>query len=752
MSHAHFGSAFAKSRLLASLCFAASLLAQPRPEHGLHFTTPVTTWDEAIPLGNGIMGALLWGDGRPVRISLDRADLWDLRAVPEFHSPEYTFQNVLKLHRAGRHDELKKLLEDPYHRPAPTKIPAGRIEITLSPEARFASTTLDVANAEGRIDFANGDSVRAFVNAAGPTGLVAIASQTPPQIKLLPPPFSGQVDNPAKGGISPGDLRQLGYPTPQVTSGDDFQAYTQHAAEGFRFAVHVGWRNHRAGYTLAWSIASSFEQGDPAQLARTRVDAALRRGYTKIRTKDHAAWWRNFWAQSSVRVPNPTIERMWYLETYKFGSASRRGAPPITLQAVWTADNGQLPPWKGDYHHDLNTQLSYWPSYSANHLEEQLAYLDWLWKTRDSGFAWTRQFFQLPGLNIPMTADLNGNQIGGWRQYTHSSTTAAWLAHHFYLHWRYSQDRDFLRDRAYPYLKVAAEFLEAYNALPGRLFSSPEINDNKPNAWFDDFTNYDLALNRWLFAAAAELATELKLPDEAERWRGQLAKLPAFFTDSANRLLVAPNYPLAASHRHFSHLMAIHPLGLLDVDDSPQSAEIIHASLAELERLGSSAWTGYSFSWLASLAARARDGGKAERALELFTAAFCLRNSFHCNGDQTGKGYSNFTYRPFTLEGNFAAAAGVQEMLLQSHRGTIRVFPAIPDSWKSVSFTNLRTEGAFLLSATLENGRMARLEITSTKGGRARITYPGAPKPIEVELRPGQKQSLLPGTTPLQGS
>lgn len=751
MSHALSGSVFAKSRLLASFFLAGALLAQPRPEHGLHFTTPVTTWGEAVPLGNGMMGALLWGDGQPVRISLDRADLWDLRTVPEFNSPEYTFANVLKLHRAGRHDELKKLLEDPYHRPAPTKIPAGRIEITLPAEARFTATSLDVAGAEGRIDFSNGDSLRAFVNAANPTGLVDIASRSQPQIKLVPPPFSGQVDNPAKGGISPGDLMQLGYPAPKVSGGENFQAYTQQGAEGFRFAVHLGWRKHRAGYTLAWSIASSFEPGDPAQLARARVDAALGRGYAAIRNKDHAPWWRNFWAQSSVRVPNPTVERMWYLETYKFGAASRRGAPPITLQAVWTADNGQLPPWKGDYHHDLNTQLSYWPSYSANHLEEQLAYLDWLWKTRDTGFAWTRQFFQLPGLNIPMTADLNGNQIGGWRQYTHSATTAAWLAHHFYLHWRYSQDRDFLRQRGYPYLKDAAEFLAAYNALPDRLFSSPEINDNKPNAWFDNFTNYDLALNRWLFAAAAELASELNLPDDAKRWRAQLAKLPALFTDSGNRLLVAPDYPLSASHRHFSHLMAIHPLGLLDVDDSEEAARIVHASLADLDRLGSSAWTGYSFSWLASLAARARDGVKAERALELFTTAFCLRNSFHCNGDQSGKGYSNFTYRPFTLEGNFAAAAGLQEMLLQSHRGVIRVFPAIPDTWRTVSFTTLRAEGAFLVSAALDAGRLSRLEITALKGGRTRVTYPGAPKPVEVDLKAGQKRNLLQGGAPLQG-
>src|SRR5690606_38642718 len=115
---------------------------------------------------------------------------------------------------------------------------------------------------------------------------------------------------------------------------------------------------------------------------------------------------RAFWAQSEVRLPNPVIERQWALDLYKFGAAARKGGPPITLQAVWTADDGRIPPWKGDYHHDLNTELSYWPCYAGNHLEEGLSYLDWLWATRDEGYAFTRKFFGAPGLNVPMTADL----------------------------------------------------------------------------------------------------------------------------------------------------------------------------------------------------------------------------------------------------------------------------------------------------------------------------------------------------------
>lgn len=175
----------------------------------------------------------------------------------------------------------------------------------------------------------------------------------------------------------------------------------------------------------------------------------LSRGFEAL-TGEHERWWASYWDRTAISVPNAVIERQWYLETAKFGSAARANTLPITLQGPWTADDMKIPPWKGDYHHDLNTQLSYWPAYSGNRLEGAEGYVRWLWDTRENARAWTKRFFDLPGLNVPMTADLEQNQIGGWHQYTHSATTAAWLAHHFWLHWRYSMDRQFLMERPTP--------------------------------------------------------------------------------------------------------------------------------------------------------------------------------------------------------------------------------------------------------------------------------------------------------------
>ena len=143
------------------------------------------------------------------------------------------------------------------------------------------------------------------------------------------------------------------------------------------------------------------------------------------------------------------------------------------------------------------------------------------------------------------------------------------------------------------------------------------------------------------------------------------------------------------------------------------------------------------------------DGERAAAALRDFAQCFCLKNSFHANGDQSRSGKSNFTYRPFTLEGNMAFASSLQEMLLQSHTGTVRIFPAIPPSWKDVSFRTLRTEGAFLVSAAMRDGKVSEVKVRSTVGGPLRVLNTFS-RPIEakgVVCPPGEvfEANLTPG-------
>jgi alpha-L-fucosidase 2 len=188
-------------------------------------------------------------------------------------------------------------------------------------------------------------------------------------------------------------------------------------------------------------------------------------------------------------------------------------------------------------------------------------------------------------------------------------------------------------------------------------------------------------------------------------------------------LTIAPNQNLEESHRHHAHLMAIYPLGLLNAAN-PADKTIMDKSLRWMEQKGTREWVGFSFSWAANLYARAREGDSAARMLKIFANNFVSTNSFHLNGDQRGGQFSNFTYRPFTLEGNFAFAQGLHEMLIQSSNGYIEIFPAIPADWKKLSFTTLRTEGAFLVSASMENGRTKEVVITSAAGGLLQLKLP----------------------------
>jgi alpha-L-fucosidase 2 len=376
------------------------------------------------------------------------------------------------------------------------------------------------------------------------------------------------------------------------------------------------------------------------------------------------------------------------------------------------------------------TQLSYWPAYASNHLEDATVYLDHLDQNKANYKRYTKLFFKKEGLAVPGVTTLDGTEMGGWVQYSLSPTVSSWLAQHYYLQWRYSMDRNFLKTRAYPWIKDVAIFLESMTAMDQQghrqlpISSSPEINNNNLNAWFPQTTNYDLALMKYTFTIAADMAQELGLQGEASRWKKVLSEFGPYALTENNELMFSPTMKYNQSHRHFSHMMAIHPLSLIKWEDGPAAQTIMRNTIHLLDSIGPGEWCGYSYAWLANIKARAKDGEGAAKDLTIFSKAFCSINSFHLNGDQTKSGYSNFVYRPFTLEGNFAFAAGLQEMLIQSYAGFIEVLPAIPASWKNISFENLRTEGAFLVSLEKKDGVVEQVKIVSEKGGIIKFKLP----------------------------
>lgn len=696
-------------------------------EHDLNFDNLAKTWDEGMPLGNAVVGALVWGKDSSLRMSLDRIDLWDLRPMDSISGDNNRFNWVYDQVQKKEYLPVQKKYDHPYDRlPAPSKIPGAGLEFKLNKLGQPSQVHLYLNNAVCEITWKNGTKLQTFVHATEPVGWFRIENADEIGLpELIPPIYSQTGATEDLGPVNGQDLRRLEYEQGTVNKEKNIITYHQKGWGEFSYDVAVQWKKEGSTLVGVWSVTSSLS----GEKATDKLNKAFTRGLNADYAS-HLSFWNNYWAQSSISIPDKVLAKQYSNEMYKFGSAAREYSYPIPLQSVWTADNGKLPPWKGDYHHDLNTQLSYWPCYTGNHLTEGLGYLNTLWNQREVNKKYTKQYFETEGLNVPGVCTLEGVPMGGWIQYSMSPTVSAWLSQHFYLHYKYSGDRTFLKERAYPYIKDVVTFLEQFSKVNDKgirklpLSSSPEIYDNSIHAWFKDMTNYDLSLIRFAFSAATELATDLQLTSEAIHWKSILNQFPDFDLDETGGLTFAKGFPYNESHRHFSNAMSIHPLGIVDWSNGEKDQKIIKATIANLEKYGPNYWCGYSYSWFGNIKARAFDGEGAAKELRTFTECFCLRNTFHANGDQTKSGKSKFTYRPFTLEGNFAFASGVQEMLLQSHTGIIRIFPAIPQNWKDVSFDKLRAFGAFLVSAERQVGKVTLVNIISEQGGLLQIENP----------------------------
>ena len=702
------------------LFISVNLFSQPKSQHNLVFDTLAKRWDEGIPLGNGWLGALIWQKENKFRMSLDRVDLWDDRPMPEID--KLKFKWVVEKVRLNQYDSVQKIGDEPYEKyPAPTKIPGAALEFDLDKIGKVKKVSLDISNGSSVVEFENGAKFNNYIHATRQVGYFGFENIDEDIIpELIIPNYNTGSSGKTGNSVTGHSLERLGYKKGTVKKGIDHILYHQPTWGGSYYEVLIKWYHFPGRKIIGqWTITNNQKAFLPGLNPLLKEPTGW---------PSHIDWWNNYWKRSSVSIPDSILEQQYYLDMYKFGCVARNNTPPISLQAIWTADDGRLPPWKGDFHHDLNTELSYWPGYSGNHLDLTEGYTNWLWKVKEENKRWTKQYFETEGLNVPGVTTISGKPMGGWIQYAMSPTTSAWLAQHFYWQWKYSMDKSFLTNRTIPYLNDVGRFLEnvaelrdsAIRKLP--LSSTPEYNNNSIKAWFANWTSYDLALTRNAFEMLESTYLNVKKESDAKYWLRQWSTLPEFSSNETG-LTIAVDQNLDYSHRHQNHLHAIHPIGLLNVEDSVQKI-IIENSLKHIEKLGTRKWVGYSFSWIASIYARAQNGDSAAKNLKTFATNFVSPNSFHLNGDQKGGQYSDFTYRPFTLEGNFAFAQGIHEMLLQSHKDFIEVFPAIPQEWKNVSFKTLRAEGAFLISAKKENGVAVEVKIKSEAGGILRVKLP----------------------------
>ena len=684
--------------------------------YNITYNKPILQWDEALPLGNGKIGCLIYGDG-PLHFTLDQVNLWDIRPHPATKEKGFNYQNLLHLVKSGKDEDWKeyqRLFDDIcFDLPNPSKITAGRVDLDFGKKVKNLTSAVDLQTATARvIDGENAFEIEVFTSATRFVGVAKIRGSFDLNIHI--PNYIS----------APMEEKGFGYPQAQIVKDGDWTYYLQETFTSFRYGILVYRQTVREHTYLYFTIMTGECVHGLLESAKKELLSAVKIGYEALH-QEHIAWWKKYWKQSNVSIPDANLEKVYYRSWYLFASCSRKGFYPMPLQGVWTADNDQIPPWKGDYHHDTNTQLSYQSFLKANRLEEGRVFIDYLWDLRTEFKKFAKDFFGVDGILLPSCSTIDGKPIGGWAHYAFSPTMTVWAIQSFDEYYLYTGDQKFLKEYAYPY------FVEVGNAIfglleerDGKLYlplsSSPEIFDAEREAYLKPNSNFDLALLRYLYQTLLKYTKILK--KDGTMYATILSKLDEIAVDDEGVVLLDSTQRLPESHRHFSHLMCMYPLHLLNYD-TEEHKRIYENTLLHLEQLGTGWWVGFSFAMSAQIYAMAEEGNAAYEKLRTFAKGFVADNGFHLNGDFKNYGFCQWHYRPFTLESLFGYCDALQEMLLQEHQGYLHVFPALPADWSDseVAFQNLRSYGGVTVSAMWKKGKTAKIELKLPCKMRLRI-------------------------------
>lgn len=670
-------------------------------------------WDEGLPLGNGRTGSLVYGS-KPLKITVDRTDLWDLRPNEVTLEKGFNFKNLVKLSLSGKEEDWKereRLFEDIFMgKPYPSKITAGHIGLWFGEGAENIRYTLDIDSSIVKIYADNRLIAEVFVFDEPNAGVIRLYENA--EINLHVPAYLSGKPECGSGIGDNADKMSLGYPKAKFFEKDGFKWYEQNTHTDYSFGIVT----YRAGDEIYYTLATTDDDKDYIGYAEKILTNAADKGFDKL-FDEHKKSRKKYRAKSFVKTGDKLIDETYKKSWYLFKCCSKKGGYPMPLQGVWTADNDCLPPWKGDYHHDTNTELSYQSYLKANRLEEGEAFIDYLWRLKPAYERFAKEFFGVKGLLLPSCSTLDGKAMGGWAQYSLSPTMTIWAAQSFDEYYLCTGDEKFLKNRAYPFFKKVGQaikglLIEKNGKLYLPVSSSPEIFDNARKAYLEPNSNFDLSLLIYLFKTLKRYAE--KLGENAEEYEEILGKLDDLAIDDSGVVMLDKTQYLPESHRHFSHVMCLYPLHLINYD-TDEHKKIYENTIKNLEILGTGYWVGFSFPMSAQIYAMAKNGNAAAERLGQFCKGFVAENGFHLNGDFKHYGYTQWHYRPFTLESLFGFADALHEMLLQDHQGFIELFPAIPDEWKRgpVEFKNLRSRGGLLVSATLKRGELSLLTIKS---------------------------------------
>jgi alpha-L-fucosidase 2 len=680
-------------------------------------------WEDGLPLGNGRCGAMVWGDGAPLAFTLDHANLWDLRVADNWaDDPDYNYMALRRMVAEGRWDEITETFENrdgARDQVSPTKVYIGRTELDIGQAQQYCCALgLDRAVVEGTLHTAETEhSLCAFVH--HDRELLCV--------RLSDAPMEAELKLHSMIEVCP-DLSELNHPIARMESHDQVRVMIQQIPRGLSYAV--AWNPVGPDFFMAIEVADSPETAR-ARALETHA-AAVTAGFERL-LEEHVASWERFWSVSAVHLPEAHMELLWYYGIYLLASCSRPGWLPPGLQGVWAMD-GVRPPWRGDYHGDMNVQETFWPAGPSGHVKLMDSWLDHMLEAMPAAQAFTRNFFGTEGAFWVCSTLPYYTMVYGWGTVQFAWSSTAWLASLAWLRWRYSMDEDWLAQVGYPIVAEAFRFYHAnleegddgYLHIP--LSTSPEYGENRPKAWCSD-PNVDIALIRKCCDWLVEMEEALDIETLTEVALTVRRRLVPYALSDDEVLCLWPGKLLDESHRHPSQLMAIHPAMDLTIEDGREARRIIEASVEQYLSLGQYRWTGHTYAQLISFAAVLGQAGWAYDCLLQLAEHWLAPNGLYFNRDMRNSGMTGFRadgngYGPFTMETNCGLSQGICDMLLQGWRDVVRVFPAVPDHWRDVAFRDLVAEGAFRVSAIRQRGRTVWVQIVAGVGRRLTLRDP----------------------------
>ncbi len=656
-------------------------------------------------MGNGLLGSNIYKEGKDYKFHIGRVDVTEGRMPAD----KYQYHNL-------------------YH---DARLPIGHFLMktmgtTVSENMRLslwdAATTGTITTDKGKINFKN------YVHAE--QEVIVLETETEGEetgfqwdwvaLKAISPRYViGRDDYPQE---------YIDQPNPEVniyTKGD-YHLSVQNLAGGKTYVV--AWRETRRENTrrIVITIAQEATEAQAVNKAKETIAAALETSPQALESS-HRQWWHAYYPASFATFGNEKMESFYWMQQYKFACLTRPDKYIIDLQGPWAVEKT---PWPAIWM-NLNIQLTYSPLFTAN----RAAMSRPLWKALHDNLSnltanvmkdeWKKDAIIMGRstsyrLLSPVDPDIEDKIL-------YEVGNLTWILYYYYEYCTYLQDEDELVRRFYPLLKKNIAYYEHIKEkrADGK-YHLPETGSPEYKSAKD--CNYDLSLLHWGLNTLLALNEKYALNDEkVPAWKDFKDNLTGFPTDPEQGYMIGENVRLTSSHRHYSHLLMIYPLHLVTPEQAANSA-IISKSITHWQSMPSYL-QGYSFTGSSSMYAIQENGEKAVAQLQLLIDKYIRPNTLYREAGPV-------------IETPLAGAASLQELYLQSWGGKIRVFPAVPASWKAASFINFRAEGAFLISATRREGKTVFIQAESEKGGLCHLqTYMDTAN-LEVQTIDGKKATF----------